>query len=96
MTSSIDVVISPFATRNLENILDYTERQWGTGQREAYHRVLEAAFGRIGTYPDIGKPAEGGPPNTRELVLKHHTILYLREPDRVTILRILSHRRMRT
>ena len=96
MTSSIDVVISPFATRNLENILNYTERQWGTGQRETYQRVLEAAFARIGTYPDIGKPAEDGPPNTRELILKHHTILYLREPDRVTILRIRGHRRRRS
>ena len=93
MTSSIEVVVSPRAQRQFDLILAYTERQWGTGQRAAYREVLESAFRRIGDFPDIGRPAESGPAGLRELVLRHHTIVYRRDSARVTILRIRGHRR---
>ncbi len=96
MTSSIDVVISPAAIRNLENILNYTEKQWGTGQRDVYQGVLLSAFRRIGDFPEIGRAVADGPSGLRELVLRHHTIVYRRDPNRVTILRIRAHRRRRS
>ena len=84
------------ADRDARQILAYTEKTWGTGQRDAYQKILEPAYRRIGDFPDIGKPVEDGPPRLRELVLRHHTIVYRRDPNRVTILRIRSHRRRRT
>jgi plasmid stabilization system protein ParE len=96
MTSSIEVVVSPRALRQFERILDYTEQQWGSSQRAAYRKVLEDAIRRIGDFPGIGHPVEGGPPGLRELVPRHHTIVYRRDPARVTILRIRSHRRRRS
>jgi plasmid stabilization system protein ParE len=96
MTSSIEVIVSPRARRQFELILSYTERQWGTGQRAVYRDVLEAAFRRIGAFPDVGKSVQNGPPWLRELVLRHHTIVYRRDPDRVTILRIRGHQQRRT
>jgi plasmid stabilization system protein ParE len=96
MTSNIEVIVSLRAQRHFELILSFTEQQWGTGQRATYRHVLESAFRRIGDFPDIGKVVENGPPHLRELVLRHHTIVYRRDPDRVTILSILSHSRIRT
>ena len=96
MTSYIEVIVSPRARRQFELILSYTERQWGTGQRAVYRDVLESAFRRIGEFPDIGKRVDDGTPRLRELVLRHHTIVYRRDPDRVTILRIRGHRQRRS
>lgn len=93
MTSSIEVVVSPRALRQFERILDYTERQWGSGQRTVYRKLLENAFRRISDFPEIGRPVADGPPGLRELVLRHHTIVYRRDPEHVTILRIRTHRR---
>ena len=93
MTSSIEVIVSAHARRQFEQILTYTERQWGSGQRAIYREVIESAFRRIGDFPDIGRPVEIGPPGLRELVLRHHSIIYRHAPDRVTILRIRGHRR---
>lgn len=95
MTSSIDVIVSPRAERNVRDILQYTAKTWGTGQRDIYRKVLRDAFERIGVFPEIGHPVEGKPSNVREYHIRHHVIQYRRDPDRVVILRIMNPRRRR-
>jgi plasmid stabilization system protein ParE len=93
MPSSIDVIVSASADRNLQQILTYTEKKWGTGQRDAYRQVLLDAFRRLGTHPDIGRPIEGRSSDIREYIVRSHVIRYRREPDRIVILRIVNPRR---
>jgi plasmid stabilization system protein ParE len=61
MTSSIEVVISPAADRDIRQVLIYTDETWDTGQRDAYRQVLFDAFSRIAAFPETGRPAQHGP-----------------------------------
>jgi len=96
MTSNIDVVLLPRAQWDVREILQYTFDTWGTGQYEAYRKVLDNAFERLGAFPEIGHPAAGRPSSIREYHLEHHVIQYRRELTRVVILRIVSPRRRRS
>ena len=93
MTSSIDVIVMPRARSQIADILQYTLKQWGTGQRDSYEQILYAAFERLGAFPDLGHRADGKPSNIRVYHLEHHNIVYRREPERIVILRIVSMRR---
>ena len=92
MTSPIELRITERAQSHIEDILQYTLKTWGIGQRDEYERILYAAFDRIQTFPDIGHSAYGKPSNIREYHLRHHIIYYRREPERVVILRLVSPR----
>lgn len=95
MTSSIRLVITPGAERDVENIAQYTLERWGSRQVATYRSVLYAAFRRIQTFPEPGRVVSPDDPDLRELVLDHHTIIYRRDPDAVTIPRVVSPRRLR-
>lgn len=86
----------PRARVDVRDILQYTFDTWGSGQHDAYRKVLDSAFERLGAFPDIGHPAAGRPSNIREYHLEHHIISYRRDADRVTILRLVSPRRRRS
>lgn len=96
MTSRIRLVITARARAHIEDVLQYTLKTWGTGQRDAYEDVLYSAFERIHVFPDIGYPAFGKPSSIREYHIEHHIIYYRRETDAVTILRIVSPKRRRS
>jgi plasmid stabilization system protein ParE len=96
MTSYIEIRVSARADREFRLILAYTEQTWGTGQRDEYREILEAAFRRIQQYPEIGRPAKTGREGTREWILPHHIIVYRRSGNIVTILRIKNPRRGQT
>ena len=46
------------ALRDLRFILQYTEDTWGSDQEEVYRQILQNAFERIRTFPEIGHPVE--------------------------------------
>lgn len=94
MTSSTELRLSLRAEANIRNILQYTLQTWGTGQRDAYQQRLGQAFLTIRDFPDIGYPVAAGSP-IRAYHLEHHTIVYRRDPETVTILRVVNPRRLR-
>jgi plasmid stabilization system protein ParE len=95
MTSPIELVLSARARLDRTGILRYTYATWGEDQLIAYDQILEDAFDLIRQFPDIGHPIDGRPSNIREYVLRHHTIVYRRETERVVILRVVNPRRRR-
>jgi len=68
---------------------------WGNTQADAYVDLIDSAFRRIQTFPEIGMVADETRPNLREYQLEYHLILYRREPNAVTILRVINPRRLR-
>ena len=90
--SSIRLVILPAAHQDWSDILQYTEEQWGLRQRDAYDDLIDETLRRIRSYPDIGHRVDGLPDSHREFPMEHHAVRYLRESNRVVILRIVSHR----
>ena len=47
--------IAPLASRELNEILDYTEETWGLEQALDYSEALFASFNLLCSFPDIGK-----------------------------------------
>jgi len=92
MTSSIDLVISFEARQDIYDVLQYTIDIWGDEQADIYERMLDAAFHRIRSFPEIGRVQDEG---IRAYAIRHHVILYRYEDDTVTILRVMHPRRLR-
>lgn len=68
---------------------------WGEEQQIKYLATLWEAFKRIQEFPNSGWQRPDLEPTIRELYLTHHTIVYRREPARVSILRDINPRRLR-
>jgi plasmid stabilization system protein ParE len=96
MTSNTELVITSEARRHIQAIFQYTLEVWGFEQAEAYETILHNAFSLLRRYPEMGHEIRDAP-GWREHHLRHHTIVYRYDHDaaRVTILRVVSHRRGR-
>ncbi|MDQ3654186.1 MAG: type II toxin-antitoxin system RelE/ParE family toxin [Chloroflexota bacterium] len=92
MTSNIDLVISFSARQDIYDVLQYTVEIWGDEQADIYERMLDAAFQRLRSFPEIGHVRDDG---VREFAIRHHVILYRHEAETVTIVRVVHPRRLR-
>jgi toxin ParE1/3/4 len=97
MRSSTDLIVSPEAEDDLRDIYGYTRETWSSAQADAYDAVLNRAFQRIQSFPELGVSVSSSDPAVRELVLRHHSVIYRHDMDAnvVTILRIVNPRRLR-
>ncbi len=65
--------ITAHAERDLRDIYSYTVEAFGQQQAGKYLRELDAVFGILGDYPNMGRVYEGG---THQFVHGKHIILY--------------------
>lgn len=93
MKSNTRFSMSRLARHDITEILQYTEESWGRHQRNVYLRELVRAGRQLTAFPEMGRESESR--EVRELVLRHHVILYQYRDDTVTILRVLNPRRLR-
>lgn len=88
--------LSGRARRDLDEIRDWTIRTWGLDRWQAYYRGMGAAFRRIATEPDCGRPRDLLAKGMRSLVYEQHLIFFAPVADfggKSVILRILHQRR---
>ena len=95
MRSSTDLIVSPEAEDDLRDIYGYTRETWDERQADAYGALVDHAFRRIQTFPQIGRVAADDNPSVREYAVQNHLILYRYDHGTVTILRIVNPRRLR-
>lgn len=83
------------AVADLKSIAVYTQRNWGTKQRNEYVLALDAAFRRIAESPALGLPCDEISAGYRKYLQGSHLIFYKHETttERVLIVRVL-HQRM--
>lgn len=72
--------LTPDAVADLEEIADYTLREWGGAQQVRYAELLEAGFGRIAQGIAISRPVLDAYPHLYVTRCEHHYIFYIR-PD---------------
>jgi toxin ParE1/3/4 len=77
--------ISQRAERDLKDIYVYTRQQFGQSQAEKYLRELDAVFGLLSEYPDMGRLYDG---RTHQFVHGKHIILYRSSSNGIIIGRI--------
>lgn len=80
--------LSRKAHADLDDIRDYSVRQFGPLRTIAYFDAIEQTFRRIVTYPEIGTAyaALGG---VRSLPIGEHRVYYEVVADKVLIVRVL-------
>lgn len=79
------VALSRRALHQIEEIIRYTDTNFGTNVTESYIAGLYRTFDLIGAYPQIGQPFDG---NRRRYLYQRHQIYYRATDARILILDI--------
>lgn len=86
-------IVSPRARADIDDIWDYTARQWGTRQAEIYLRLLQAAVDAVASDPEVGPTCDDVRPGYRKYRVGSHVLFYRVTASSVVVVRIL-HQRM--
>jgi toxin ParE1/3/4 len=86
-------VLSPRAQADLDEIWDYTERNWGKEQAEAYIRLIGAAVQAMASSPERGKACDDVRKGYRKYPAGSYMIFFRLIDGGIDVVRIL-HRRM--
>ena len=81
--------LSPEADRDLEDIFDYTEREFGFNQAIESLSGFDGLFGKLGNSPELGKEREEIRKGLRSLLKEKHVVFYRILGNRIRIVRIL-------
>jgi toxin ParE1/3/4 len=85
--------LTPAAQRDLSDIWDYTEQQWGVVQAEAYVEDIRSAVERVAAHPERGRARDEVREGYRSFAVGRHAIFYIARDRGVDVIRIL-HQRM--
>lgn len=88
-----NVVLSPRALADLDEIWEYTESNWNTNQAERYLRDIASTLELIGADPRRGQDCSTVRAGYRKFAVGAHVVFYRLVADTVDIVRIL-HARM--
>lgn len=89
------ILLTPRARRDLEEIAQYTQHQWGPEQTRRYMQELDETIQQLRVTPDtIGTDRDRVKPGLRSLSHKrYHFVFYRVRENRVEVLRVLHQRR---
>jgi toxin ParE1/3/4 len=85
----MQAVATRAARADIQDILLYTERQWGIEQRESYWNQIADAINRLLEMPSIGRNLDDLLPGMRSARVGSHLLYYLMRDDRLMIVRVL-------
>jgi len=81
--------LSPEADTDIEEIFDYTEREFGLEQAVAYVSGFDDVFVQLIHNPELGKERKEIRKGLRSLLKGKHIVFYRILEDRIRIVRIL-------
>jgi toxin ParE1/3/4 len=81
--------LSPEADQDLEEIFDYTEREFGFDQAIEYLSGFDGILAKLLHNPELGKEREEIREGLRSLLKEKHAIFYRILGNRIRIVRIL-------
>jgi toxin ParE1/3/4 len=83
------LAITVAAKFDIDNILLYTQRQWGAGQRRRYRAQLYQGMRGLLDYPERGRPRDELYAGCRSVLVEHHVVYYYLTDDAIVIDRVL-------
>ena len=86
------LVVTDRARGDLQDISQYTERQWGSDRRRRYMGAIADCLARLLRNPSLGAPRDDIRPGCRSVVAGRHVVFYQQTNDRIAIIRILHER----
>lgn len=88
-----EVLYTPRAQQDMEEIWDYTVARWGVAQADSYIRIVVTACERIAEGSTGGQPAEDIRAGYWRQIVASHVVFYREQAERIVVVRIL-HQRM--
>ncbi len=88
--------LSGAAKKDLKKIANYTLQVWGEEQMWKYTRDLIKCCGLLAAEPEMGRHCDSLAPGLRRFEVGKHVIFYLREPDKIAVVRILHQQTLPT
>jgi toxin ParE1/3/4 len=85
-------ILSPRAQADLDEIWNYTERQWGIDQAETYIRQLWQDIEAIAIRPTIGRPCSEVRAGYSKVRSGSHILFYRLGKSGIDVVRILHER----
>jgi toxin ParE1/3/4 len=76
--------------RRSRGIFDYSTVAHGREAAEAYLRLLDATFGRLAEFPELGVPRSDLRDGLRSLPIREHRIYYRFDGKLILVARVLS------
>ena len=89
MAAKADIHFLPRAGRDIDEIYDHTEAEWGFEQAEKYTYELKTACHRLAQSPRLGRPLNVSRRGYFILGCGSHNIFFREEKTRIVIVRIL-------
>ena len=89
MSGRITYELSQEADKDLDEIFDYTEAEFGFDQAVAYINQFDVIFGKLLDNPEIGKKRDEIKPGLRSFPKAEHIVFYRILKDRLRIVRVL-------
>ena len=87
------VILRQKAIDDLNNIWNYTSKQWFENQADRYYAILKFACNEIGENPDLGREYTGINGNLLGFKSGKHIIFYhVISEDEIEVIRILHER----
>jgi toxin ParE1/3/4 len=83
------IIFRPDALRDLIEIWDYSELNWGNAQADDYVREIHAIVGKLADNPALGSPQEHVRTGLRKITAASHAIYYFHDDNIVRVSRIL-------
>ena len=81
--------LKPAAQKDLSDIWDYTQANWGIEQAEKYTRDIQQAIETVADNPLRGRERPDVAPGYRSIPTGKHAVFFRVEPDGIVIVRIL-------
>jgi toxin ParE1/3/4 len=88
-----DIVVSPRAAADLDDIWEYTTERWGERQAAIYLRLIKAAIGVVAADPKAGRVCDEVRLGYRRYPVGSHMLFYRVTKVTIVVVRIL-HQRM--
>jgi toxin ParE1/3/4 len=85
----MQLIISPRATQDIRDILQYTLEQWGEDQQIKYRGILTQALAHLQNNPHLGQLKEDIYRGLRVYRVEKHNIFYIVSKDTLRVARIL-------
>ena len=80
------------AAADLQEIISYTEKTWGTAQARRYRDELELALQQLALTPERGRARDAIVPGMRSFRVAEHVAFYIQRKETIAILRVLHPR----
>lgn len=87
-----EIVKTPLAETDLENIWAYSFQTWGEAQADRYLEQLELGVRRLLDNPNLGKARENIRAGYHSIQINRHIVYYRMQGQQVEIVRVLHER----